>query len=509
MRRLGFALLLGFVAAGREEVNHKSRGIQLDREGDLEGAIEAFRTHANSHPYDGPGLTNLAVALMRKGTQLRSWAALEEAIHVFEKAVAVDPRDTHLNNNLGALETNVDLLFPDAPCPPTVCRGRAVSQSVLGGDTEDYSEYDDVQDFPVDALQDERDSYGTYETYDTYDTYDDYLDHVEKEVADRVRRYVCTADRLTFDVTEEDKRLGLLTPAKLEAMVEAFEECGVVVLNGAFSDKLIQQLEAAQAKQFDAYIASVEADPRAENSTTAERRSKGRYELKAPLEKPFSSAELLRAPNVYPFLKQVLGTSRTLELDTLSSVTSLPQAPAQHWHRDAGSLFDYDFMPVHQPPHGLVLAVALMDTPKDLGPTEFLVKSHRDCFEERTTEIRLNDNSVIEDCGWVGDMFAAEAKKGAAIMFDLRVMHRGGANRSTVRRPILYISYVQHWWKDSVNFNEKQTRDFDGHSPEMKKLLTRLDTQLYISMLEAALEKDGTSVEELQSRYEYNRHDFK
>jgi hypothetical protein len=31
-------------------------------------------------------------------------------------------------------------------------------------------------------------------------------------------------------------------------------------------------------------------------------------------------------------------------------------------------------------------------------------------------------------------------------MFDLRIMHRGGANKSDRERPMLYTSYVARWW---------------------------------------------------------------
>ena len=31
------------------------------------------------------------------------------------------------------------------------------------------------------------------------------------------------------------------------------------------------------------------------------------------------------------------------------------------------------------------------------------------------------------------------------ILFDLRLEHRGGANRGTVKRPILYLGYTNRW----------------------------------------------------------------
>ncbi len=39
---------------------------------------------------------------------------------------------------------------------------------------------------------------------------------------------------------------------------------------------------------------------------------------------------------------------------------------------------------------------------------------------------------------------------GSAVVFDLRIRHRGTANRSPQRRPIVYLSYVHDWYYDKV-----------------------------------------------------------
>lgn len=68
----------------------------------------------------------------------------------------------------------------------------------------------------------------------------------------------------------------------------------------------------------------------------------------------FADASLVRNPLLYTFVKSFLGTG-ALEVDTHSSVTSLPGAPNQHWHHDTGNLFDVETWPnqnQHAPPHG-------------------------------------------------------------------------------------------------------------------------------------------------------------
>jgi hypothetical protein len=54
---------------------------------------------------------------------------------------------------------------------------------------------------------------------------------------------------------------------------------------------------------------------------------------------------------------------------------------------------------------------------------------------------------------------------------------------------------------DSVNFNSKQTRAYDKLDSEKKKLLTRLDSRQYTSILEAKLAELGVDTNALQSTY--------
>ena len=55
----------------------------------------------------------------------------------------------------------------------------------------------------------------------------------------------------------------------------------------------------------------------------------------------FTSPDLIRNPLLFSFVKSIFNNN-ALEIDTHSSVTSLPGAPAQHWHHDTGHLFDDD-----------------------------------------------------------------------------------------------------------------------------------------------------------------------
>jgi hypothetical protein len=99
---------------------------------------------------------------------------------------------------------------------------------------------------------------------------------------------------------------------------------------------------------------------------------------------PFS----LQPPYIIHLAKQAI-KERALEVDTFSHVTSKPHSPRQHWHRDAGALFDgVGDLGSHQlPPHGVVTFVPLIDVSEELGPTEYLLKSHIPCPPNEKVDI--------------------------------------------------------------------------------------------------------------------------
>jgi ectoine hydroxylase-related dioxygenase (phytanoyl-CoA dioxygenase family) len=181
----------------------------------------------------------------------------------------------------------------------------------------------------------------------------------------------------------------------------------------------------------------------------------------------------------------------------------MPNTPAQHWHRDAATLFPY--REVDLPAHGVVVFMPLVDVPMEKGPTEFLLRSHLPCEKHKLQSVQLPDLNVdfthksgawtLDECPWsterygigsispqknivlIGQLFVlcrfvAVAQAGDCVMFDLRILHRGGANTTPEQRPVLYLTYTQEWFVDAVNFNSKQTKSFDSLDPGLRKLVS-------------------------------------
>ena len=222
------------------------------------------------------------------------------------------------------------------------------------------------------------------------------------------------------------------------------------------------------------------------------------------MEPPFTSEQLLSNPLLLPLMRHTLSTTR-IEVDTHSSVTSLGNTPAQHWHRDAGFIFKS--MKEQLPPHGLVVFIPLIDVTREMGPTMFLTGSHISCERREQKEINL-DNWILEECPFVGPTVKTPAPAGSAIIFDLRILHRGLANTKAMRRPQLYVTFFQEWYVDHVNFNAKQSSEFDMLPKSLRKMLSRVDTKQYVLDLENKLQELGVDVMDLQSSYDYKKNSF-
>ena len=237
----------------------------------------------------------------------------------------------------------------------------------------------------------------------------------------------CTSEELVFTITGAERGDQHLESSKRRQIAKKFKECGVISVRGALKSAFLKDLKDAQEKSFRDFKKTLA------RTTDAEERSKGRYEVKTPLAPPFISRDLLENFAIKGLADEFLQTPRA-EIDTLSSVTSLPRTPAQHWHRDAGFLFPGN--EAELPPHGVVIFMPLIGVGMKNGPTEFLTKSHIPCRKSREQELKLPDLDVhgnpsggvwtVDECPWATERFVATGKAGDAIMFDLRILHRGG-----------------------------------------------------------------------------------
>ena len=78
--------------------------------------------------------------------------------------------------------------------------------------------------------------------------------------------------------------------------------------------------------------------------------------------------------------------------------------------------------------------VPLCDLVESNGPTEFQLATHV------KANLVLPQRRTSARCG-----------AGAVVLYDTRIMHRGGANRSTAERPMVYLTFSRVWYRDTLN----------------------------------------------------------
>jgi tetratricopeptide (TPR) repeat protein len=319
------------------------------------------------------------------------------------------------------------------------------------------------------------------------------LERLARSENDRVATVAefCTETQVRLAASTREIEEQRLHPSTLIRAIAVVHVCGAVVLERIYPDELIRDVAAAQRHAFSAHLKLIKRNPRATNSTLASQRSPLRHELRAPMEDPYVRADLVLQPLLRPVLLGMLGDR--VELDTFSSVTSLPTAPDQHWHRDLPRLFEKGRHGYgnHLPPHGLVAFVTLVNVTDAMGPTEVLPGSHVSSPDD-------------------GALFAAArtlrfpAPAGSAVLFDIRILHRGTGNRSGHQRPQMYLAYVRDFFVDRINFHEKHSRALDGIADNrVRKVLLRVDERRYMDLLEAELVRLGAKTNDFESTYPF------
>eukprot|EP00039_Didymoeca_costata_P006596 m.91645 g.91645 ORF g.91645 m.91645 type:complete len:500 (+) comp13313_c0_seq2:321-1820(+) len=312
-----------------------------------------------------------------------------------------------------------------------------------------------------------------------------------------------TKKDVTIEFSDWELAHGLISCETSRRFLIIMRVCGVVVAKDIYNQPLLDRIKSDHDGILDEFLSSDKYNKMVQNDQFEEEnvasRGESRFELKFPLREPYTDPRLVAQRHMLALVKSVLGDR--IELDTFSSVTSLPGKTQQGWHADVGHLFGRLMLGEHRhaPPPGLIVAVPLVDLSSKTGPTEFVMGSH--------VNIDLDYWESRENAPETAHLIL-EAAMGSAVVFDMRVKHRGTRNKSDKNRPLVYMGYVREWYTDKVNFKEKQTRAFDDL--RLKKLFTRLDNRKYTEILEEIVaEETSVDLDDLRSKAKYRKVNLK
>jgi len=138
-------------------------------------------------------------------------------------------------------------------------------------------------------------------------------------------------------------------------------------------------------------------------------------------------------------------------------VVSQPGAEAQGWHVDSSWLFEahpsQDQNPTkaeryRQPCHFVTCFMPLYQTRTELGPTEFVVGSHKrtHVLGRDTVADQYPSPAVAATLAAHGEVLQMEAAPGDIVVMDGRMLHRGLGNSSSEVRHLVYASFCPPWY---------------------------------------------------------------
>ena len=143
------------------------------------------------------------------------------------------------------------------------------------------------------------------------------------------------------------------------------------------------------------------------------------------------------------------------------------------------------------------IIIALKDIGPGDGATVLIPGSHKSSFRHPQQDEGVGiTNRPGQEIEGIEEVYL---RAGDVVLFDLRTLHRGGENRRAARRPMMYMTYMQEWYIDAVNFHTKQSAEFDDLPKSTRKLLGRIDAHNYVEYLEELVRDTGVDLESLQS----------
>jgi hypothetical protein len=179
-------------------------------------------------------------------------------------------------------------------------------------------------------------------------------------------------------------------------------------------------------------------------------RSPGRYEI---------SLLYSTAPDCLESLKQILSPVvfalleakdwNDVSICNLSLVISTPGSPEQSCHADG----PHSNLQKHLPCHVMNIFVPLHDLTLAMGPTELRPGTHYHTRNLAPMMLAAACRKTLRRA--VAPILAT----GDVLIFDYRVLHRGGANKTMQNRSFLVLTVAKPWFKDILNFPKRSLDD--------------------------------------------------
>ena len=245
---------------------------------------------------------------------------------------------------------------------------------------------------------------------------------------------------------------------------DTFESNGFIAVQNLCPTDLTKSLLEVTKEKLEEQLAKLEGKDigigSAEGYTEICQRSEGRWDV--PIDLKNFGIDHKKGP-WWPYIAKFLGDDAIVSHQGI--VSSAPHSPAQEWHIDS----PHDSKE-HQPVHAINVLIALEDIDWSMGPTEVAVGSHK--FTNHLDNPRLVSDELVYQCdkttpeSLLGEkrkedfnIWSSEFSTGTTLIFDDRVLHRGGENKSEKYRHVAYFSYSRNGYQQKSYFEASRSLD--------------------------------------------------
>ena len=222
----------------------------------------------------------------------------------------------------------------------------------------------------------------------------------------------------SFDFSPRDQQ------AWIADAVARFRRHGVLVIRSAIPEAAVAAVRRYCEVRHDVHMA-----PGQKKLFRRFQSDPLRAQIPVAIDGPVANPEFFAAPSVLGLARALMGDD--IIVGELGMVVSHAGAGPQEAHRDSTFLFEDVDAATDLPPFTITMLAPLQDTTLEMGITEFWPESHR-----------VRDTDAVTTA--LPQRMALSA--GSVLLFDSRIVHRGGAHISGPTRAVAYICYGRSWY---------------------------------------------------------------
>jgi ectoine hydroxylase-related dioxygenase (phytanoyl-CoA dioxygenase family) len=233
---------------------------------------------------------------------------------------------------------------------------------------------------------------------------------------------------MTITVTPQELKSGKLSPERVEQAVEAIRTEGFVILEDVISHA---HLDALRERMDEDSRQLIER-----SQWGGAGHVRGHLQQGPPPFAPYIFPDIVANPFVIQVTRELLGPG--LYNSFYNGNTNTPGSEKQPLHRDSGHLWPN--WTVAHPAASVVVNVSPADVSEENGSVELWPGTHL-----KTSPLRGIDERAEEEQRTISPPVRGNAKKGSALIRDMRLWHRGVPNPSDRPRHMIAMIHNVGW----------------------------------------------------------------